>query len=167
MVNKTLIKNITDSLTSDLLETKFWRERQKKRPMAGFCYIASEAYFHLEGKFKGFKPHHIKVRDGNASYGHWFLKSESGEILDITASQFKREPDYSKAKCRAWLTKIPSKRASAIINRVQAKCKHKWTKEPECSINFCHNCCQAETEFLKNEISRLESELHHSRLMER
>lgn len=165
MVDKALVKTIKDCLTPDLLENKFWRERQKKRRMAGFCYIASEAYYHLRGKYDQYKPHHIKVTEGKHDFGHWFLKSDDGKIIDITAEQFNRIPDYAKSKCRAWLTKHPSRRAKVIINRVRGKCKHSWTKEQECCINFCHHCCQTETEILKNEIVRLKSELElfHSR----
>lgn len=83
-------------------------------PMAGYCYIASEAYYHLMGgKVAGFIPCTIK----HEGVTHWYLKHKSGRIIDITADQFKVPPDYSKGRGRGFLTKNPSKRAQIIMKR--------------------------------------------------
>lgn len=42
-MNKQLIKKIQKALTADLLK-KEWRN--KNHPLAGHCYVASEAYYH-------------------------------------------------------------------------------------------------------------------------
>jgi len=82
---------------------------QNKR---GNCYVTSEALYHLlGGKDAGWKP--MNMRHENDS--HWFLKHEDGKILDLTVSQFKKTPDYSKAKGRGFLTKKPSKRAKQLM----------------------------------------------------
>lgn len=47
---------------------------------------------------------------------HWFLRHVCGDILDPSVRQFKREPNYSKAKGAAFLTKTPSKRARAMMS---------------------------------------------------
>ncbi len=46
---------------------------------------------------------------------HWFLKHETGLILDPTVSQFKTKPDYTKAVGRGFLTKEPSARARKLM----------------------------------------------------
>lgn len=80
--------------------------------MKGNCYSTSEALYHLlGGKQAGWKPMCISMKPDN----HWFLKHESGMILDATKSQFKQLPDYSKAVGRGFLTKQPSKRAQALM----------------------------------------------------
>lgn len=80
--------------------------------MRGNCYVTSEALFHLlGGRAAGWKPmsmHH----EGDT---HWFLKHDSGIVLDATASQFKTPPDYSKAVGRGFLTRQPSKRAAVMM----------------------------------------------------
>lgn len=49
---------------------------------------------------------------------HWFLKHTSGMILDLTVSQFKTKPDYSKAVGTGFLTKEPSLRAWNLMERL-------------------------------------------------
>jgi len=84
-------------------------------PMSGYCYIASEAFYHMiGGKESGFIPCTIKHED----VSHWYLKHTSGKIVDITKLQFKTTPDYNKGRGRGFLTKRPSKKAQIIIDRV-------------------------------------------------
>jgi hypothetical protein len=80
--------------------------------MRGNCYVTSEALFHLiGGKKAGWKP----MRMAHENDTHWFLKHESGIILDATVLQFKTVPDYSKARGGGFLTKQPSKRAKKLM----------------------------------------------------
>ena len=79
----------------------------------GNCYVTSEALYHLlGGKNAGWKPMNMQ-HEGTQ---HWFLKHESGMIVDATAIQFAKTPDYSKARGRGFLTGAPSKRARALMN---------------------------------------------------
>jgi hypothetical protein len=99
--------------------------------MNGNCYAASEALFHiLGGKKAGWKAMRVRC----TTYGggkpainhctHWFLKHESGMILDPSVRQFRRTrmswdpPDYSKAVGTGFLTKRPSRRGRAMIKRL-------------------------------------------------
>lgn len=83
----------------------------------GNCYAASEALYHiLGGKRAGWKPMRLFIRRrGNIGLSHWFLKHESGMILDPSVRQFKRPPDYSKARGCGFLTKKPSQKARKVI----------------------------------------------------
>jgi hypothetical protein len=49
---------------------------------------------------------------------HWFLKHDSGLILDVTAVQFAKPPDYSKARGRGFLTRMPSDRARQLMDKL-------------------------------------------------
>lgn len=80
-------------------------------PLSGMCYIASEAYYHLEGKKLGYKPKRATYK----SMSHWWLENENGSILDLTAAQFPFRFPYYLGKWAAFLTKQPSKRAKQII----------------------------------------------------
>lgn len=78
----------------------------------GNCYVTSEALFHLlGGKESGWVPMTVQHEGGT----HWFLRNRSGMILDATVSQFRRAPNYSKARGRGFLTKQPSKKAKALM----------------------------------------------------
>jgi len=52
---------------------------------------------------EGTQSYILKTDEGN----HWFLKGLEGEIIDLTADQFERELDYSKAKPKAFF-KVPA-----------------------------------------------------------
>ena len=98
---------IKENLTDDLL-----------RPGYGpgaHCYVASEVYYHYtRGRRAEVRP--MNMRHEGAS--HWFIL-DNGEVVDLTADQFKTKPDYSKARGRGFLTKEPSKRARTLISRVE------------------------------------------------
>lgn len=80
--------------------------------LRGNCYVASEAAYHLlGGKAAGWKP--MTVRHEGVT--HWYLRHALGFRLDLTASQFKTPPDYSRARGRGFLTKRPSKRAVQLM----------------------------------------------------
>lgn len=50
---------------------------------------------------------------------HWFLKHESGLILDPSRQQFGGYlPDYAQAVGSGFLTKQPSKRARVLIEQL-------------------------------------------------
>ena len=83
----------------------------------GNCYVTSEAlYHHLGGKRAGWKPMFLRLDSGES---HWFLKHNTGLILDATAKQFGRQkPDYSKARGNGFLTLRPSKRARVLMDKM-------------------------------------------------
>lgn len=81
----------------------------------GNCYTTSEALYHLlGGKAAGWKPMFVYVNGGP----HWFLKHQTGVIVDATAAQFGHDgemPDYSKARGKGFLTRLPSRRARRLM----------------------------------------------------
>ena len=108
----TLVRDVRACLTDDLRKDKY---KGSPNPVAGHCYVFSEAIFHLlrEKGMLGWKPMFIKHEDEP----HWFLMHESGMILDGTADQFKSPVPYGNAKGKGFLTKQPSKRAYILIDR--------------------------------------------------
>lgn len=81
----------------------------------GNCYHTSEALYHLlGGKEAGWTPMRMRVNGGS----HWFLRHRSGLILDATVAQFGRRIDYSTAVGCGFLTKRPSKRARAMMEKL-------------------------------------------------
>lgn len=107
---------IRKNLTPDLLSTS-WRKRLTGiSKTEGHCYIASEAYYHLVGgREAGFKPCVISKDD----WTHWFVMDKSGNIHDVTRSQFKGRPPYELARGSGFLTRKPSRRAQALIDKCQ------------------------------------------------
>jgi hypothetical protein len=82
----------------------------------GHCYVASEALFHLlGGRAAGWVPQFIR----HEGQPHWFLRhGHTGEIADPTAKQFKTPVPYEQGVGKGFLTKVPSKRAQALIDRM-------------------------------------------------
>jgi hypothetical protein len=113
--NTATIERVQQSLSDDLRRPPY---QGHPNPLTGHCYVASEALYHLlGGKRAGLTPMVLKVEFGT----HWFLKTNSGDILDPTADQFQEAPDYTKARPCGFLTKQPSKRASIVISRVKGQ----------------------------------------------
>jgi len=83
-------------------------------PVAGHCYVASEALYHLlGGAAAGFTVHFIRHEDAP----HWFLRDPAGQVLDLTAAQFETSVPYEEAKRKGFLTKRPSARAGDLAQR--------------------------------------------------
>jgi hypothetical protein len=115
---KSDIKNISDVVVSQLddgLRRAPWRGSLNY--LAGHCYIASEAIYHLSGgKSSGLVPQYIKVN----GISHWYLKY-GNKIIDPTAGQFNFAIDYSNGVGRGFLTSEPSSRARILIDRVKRR----------------------------------------------
>lgn len=113
-----LIQRIQDSLSPDLIDWP-WQHQVYEKPLHGYCYVASEALYHLWGKENGFKPAQMHVHVGHGTrYSHWFWR-RGVEVLDITVAQFGRvRIPYHKARGCGFLTLAPSNAAQEIIRRV-------------------------------------------------
>ena len=112
MTKRQTILRIQGVLTEDLLLPRY---KGSDNPLAGHCYAASEALYHLlGGKDAGYTPATLSV----GPITHWFLRGPSG-VVDPTAGQFPFSLDYGKGRGRGFLTRQPSKRAAIIISRVR------------------------------------------------
>lgn len=109
-----LIELIQKHLNQELLLPKY---RGQSNPLAGHCYVASEAFFHLAGgKEADLKPMQLTHEEKS----HWFIYDEqNSQVIDITAGQFRNPVAYSEAKGRGFLTKNPSKRAQKLMSAVK------------------------------------------------
>ncbi len=115
-----LISRIQSVLSPEMLLPKF---RRMCPPDAhktwGQCYAATEALFHMLGGFDGdWRPVRGKDDDGIV---HWWLENSAGQRLDPTAEQYTsqgKEPPYDRGRRAGFLTREPSKRARAIIDKV-------------------------------------------------
>ena len=101
------------AVSDDLRLPKY---RGHKNIYKGFCYISTEIIYHFGGgKEAGYKPYVMRIDNDT----HWFLKNTSGQIIDPTVKQYKRVPDYTKARCCGFLTKQPSKRAQELFSKTK------------------------------------------------
>ena len=82
----------------------------RKHPLAGLCYVLSEAFYHLHPEFD-LKP----VRARHYGVCHWWLETRSKQVIDVTAEQYTRPFHYHKGIAGGFLTKQPSKRCRAIM----------------------------------------------------
>lgn len=111
---KKLVHAVQSSLSDDLRKPQY---RGHENCLAGHCYVASEALFHLLGGAEsGWVPQSIQHEGGP----HWYLKHKiSGTVLDPTASQFKTKVPYEHGRGKGFLTKQPSKRAQVVLDRLK------------------------------------------------
>lgn len=107
-----LIQAIESNLTDDLKKKEF----RGGHPMAGHCYVASEVLFHLLEK----NAQPMQMRHEGVS--HWWLDVD-GEVVDITAAQFRTTPNYKQGRRRSFFTKEPSKRAVKLMTRIENDCR--------------------------------------------
>lgn len=111
-----LVRDVRACLTDDLRKKEY---RGSPNPVTGHCYVANEALLFLlkAGGVKGWGPMFVK----HEGVPHWFLRHESGVVLDPTSDQFKKPVPYRKAVGKGFLTKNPSKRARTLIERYQKR----------------------------------------------
>jgi len=103
------------ALLSDRCDLRHKVYQTADHRLAGHCYVASEALYHLTGAAARWIV--CRMRVGTCT--HWFLKDRaSGEIVDPTADQFGFELDYSKATHTGFLTKKPSLRATIVLEEI-------------------------------------------------
>lgn len=103
---------VRQALTDDLRRSP-WRGHSNR--MAGHCYVASEALWHLlGGPESGWTPQFVR----HEGQPHWYLRRYA-VIIDLTASQFVTAPAYHLGKGKGFLTKAPSRRAATVIQRVK------------------------------------------------
>src|SRR4051794_8289496 len=73
-----LARQVQGVLSKDLILPRY---RGGDCEFDGHCYAASEAYFHLAGgEASGLQP--MQLSDAGTS--HWWLRTESGDIIDLT-----------------------------------------------------------------------------------
>lgn len=94
-----------------------WRKENERSgiPSTGFCYIATEALYHmLGGRSSGLKPYCAVYEEGT----HWWLEDETGKRLDPTSSQYgEDDPPYHLGKGCGFQNGHgqPSKRAASLM----------------------------------------------------
>lgn len=111
--HRRLVNDVRKVLTDDLRKSEY---RENPNPMAGHCYVASEALYHLlGGKAEGWKPMSIQHEGGP----HWFLKHEDGAVIDATADQFRTPVPYDEGRGCGFLTRDPSARTKIVLRRVE------------------------------------------------
>ncbi len=93
----------------------------------GYCYVASEAAWHLLGGAEStYRPRQIQ----HEGVSHWYLYRENGGVLDLTACQFDRPVPYDRGRGRGFLTAAPSKRAQVVIERARSAIASRPLLEP-------------------------------------
>lgn len=122
-------RNLTPDLLGRDTGGRDWSDpkvRGSSHPYAGHCYVAAEALWHLlDGNRTGWERMHLST-DGEP---HWFLQhKKTGVILDPTAEQYDKRPDYERARAKGFSVgpphydpSKPSKRAQIVVDRVKSE----------------------------------------------
>lgn len=108
---------VRDSLSPDLRRAPYTGDEDDE--CRGYCYVASEAIWHLlGGKSSRYQPHRI-VHEGQP---HWYLMSDT-DVIDVTACQFRSRVPYKDGKRRAFITGRPSRRARLLMARARSRAR--------------------------------------------
>jgi hypothetical protein len=102
-----LVKLVQEQLTPDLLKPSY-REGQKTNRFFGFCFVATEAFYHLGRTYlpeRGYRQ-----RQGRDALGgsHWWLVDKEGRVVDLTVEQYRVlgvKPPYEcgeEGRCRGF-----------------------------------------------------------------
>lgn len=112
---KTLIKNIQENLTPDLLKGRW---RNQNHPLQGHCYVAAEALWHLLDKTI-WRPVCASYVDSQGKATHWWLINiVTNEIADPTREQFS-QPPYHLGRRTGFLTLQPSARTKKLLEKIR------------------------------------------------
>jgi 3'-phosphoadenosine 5'-phosphosulfate sulfotransferase (PAPS reductase)/FAD synthetase len=103
-----LVQAIRSRLTREMRSTGHDHHQGR---IAGNCYVAAEAVYHLIPDQGRWTPHNLKHKGES----HWFLRRDDGVILDPTGDRMKGQIDYPSSVGRGFLTTKPSRRARKII----------------------------------------------------
>ncbi len=110
-----IARAVRDSLSPDLRKAS--SRADEDRECKGYSYTASEAIWHLlGGASSGYRPHRI-VHEGQP---HWYLMND-GDVIDVTACQFRSRVPYHEGQRRAFITARPSRRARLLMTRARAR----------------------------------------------
>jgi hypothetical protein len=103
----TLSRLIASQLTPDLLSPEWAAlRREGDHPLKGYCYVASEALYHLAGgPTSGLSVYRCALPHGGT---HWWLVDSKGKIVDPTAEQFPSPPPYHTGGRTHFLSQKPS-----------------------------------------------------------
>lgn len=121
------IKIFSEFITKNLSD-KLRRPKYRGSPLkvAGHCYVASEAMYHLLKEYGNAEYHPYQLKWHGDS--HWFLARFPRYpdafkglplIIDLTAEQLDPGFPYEDARRRGFLTKYPSRRAEIVIRKVK------------------------------------------------
>ncbi len=62
-----------------------------QHPLAGLCYVLAEVFYHLYGRQYKLTPARARYK----GISHWWLETEDGTVVDLTAEQFSTPFPYS------------------------------------------------------------------------
>ena len=115
---------VTAVLNDKQFSERLRRPQYRNRPdLGGFCYIASEAVYHLNHENYNAPLRVMYMMWENDS--HWLLYDvRVGDIIDLTYNQFQEQPDYSQANYRYFRFPSPSKRAQKLMAAARNMLEH-------------------------------------------
>jgi len=109
-ISNQIIEYLTDNDT--LRKPRF---KGSSNPLAGHCYVATEAlYTYLGGSESSYTPQYVK-HEGTT---HWFLKHDTtNEIIDLTVTQFDTRPPYHNST-GCGFQNTPSTRCQTVLDNI-------------------------------------------------
>ena len=122
IINEAIKKTLNNLEINDLQSSYRKMHRDGDcNPLFGHCFVATEVLWELlkEQNINEFLPHYVYHEE----CGHWFLKHrQNGDIIDVTAGQFKTAVPYHKRGRRSSMMRfeeIPTKRTIEFLRRIK------------------------------------------------
>lgn len=110
MIDKEELANALRKMGPKYVKEPYRAKWTRSKPTTGYCYVVAEVVYHYCAP-NGSRPCFMKT---GSNESHWFVKTPSGEVIDLTADQFDEPLDYSKGKPQNFLTKEISNRGRIL-----------------------------------------------------
>lgn len=142
-----IVKDVLSNLSFNLLKPEYKQKHKEGcNPLTGHCFVATEAFWELTKKLeqesKDEKYMFFPCRTKHEGDSHWFLKSKSGQVIDLTAGQFSERVDYNdkeNVKCdtptiktasrymmrRSSTGYAPTERTQTVLDKIEKNKKNK------------------------------------------
>lgn len=92
------VRDVCSNIHLLLIKPQYAKLKQKDdHELFGLCYTASEAYYHIQkGRGLNVSGAFKKIKWRGQEMTHWVvIHNDTGEVVDITADQFKGEVDLN------------------------------------------------------------------------
>jgi len=113
MIDKDKLNDALRQMGNDHLKCPFKERWTPEHPTTGYCYLVTKVLYYY--CYPESQPYVVTM---NGNEDHWFLKTKTCKIIDLTADQFDTTPPWNLGKPRNYKTKIISKSVKDLAKRL-------------------------------------------------
>lgn len=112
LINRKNLYKVLRDMGKEHVKPPYKDEWTPERPAEGYCYVIAEVIYHYLAP-EGCRPYVMKIGENQT---HWFLKYQSGKVIDLTTDDNDEPVDYLQGKPHNFRTKEISKRGKILAD---------------------------------------------------